>query len=134
VAISLALAFSTYVRTLITVGSSLIFAYMQDKLGLRDRKSVYNLASLKNKQRAMHTQREKAATMRRLTEISSRQRELSTGVTRALSPGPSRPLDGTLPRPPQPPMRRNSSWGLGTLAAIARFRGSKSAEENGNRV
>ncbi|KAH7328776.1 hypothetical protein B0I35DRAFT_418300 [Stachybotrys elegans] len=112
VVVSLALAFNSWIRTMLSVSFSMAALFIQEKLGLQNRRfgsKGYTSAALKSKQRAMFNQIEKQATMRRLTEISSRTR-LASPRRRDVAP------------PPPVPRRRSSSWGMTTLANIGRGR------------
>lgn len=73
-------------------------------MGLRNKKLGYTSAALKSKQRAMHMQMEKRATLRRLTEINRR-------VSTMTSP----PRGGLGGRPPNLP-REGSSWSFSRVA------------------
>jgi hypothetical protein len=75
--VSLSLAFSTWTRTIITVPLSLLYAQISDRLGWRYRTSAYNSTTLKNMQRERLKQLDTKAMARRLTEISSRARDMS---------------------------------------------------------
>jgi hypothetical protein len=75
--VSLSLAFSTWTRTIITVPLSLLYAQVTDRLGWRNRTSAYNSTTLKSIQRERLKQLDSRAMARRLTEISSRARDMS---------------------------------------------------------
>jgi hypothetical protein len=97
-----------------------MWSYIEERLGLRNRKSKYTAAALKNKQRAMHMQIEKQATMRRLTEINRH-------VT-SLTPDPRAPR--MMPMPPPLP-REGSTWSFSRVAmeSLGRLRSKKQAEK-----
>lgn len=77
--VSLALAFSTWTRTAISVGVSLAWASFEDKMGWRNKKSNISSTALKRKQMAKFQQLESTAMARRLTEINSRSLSATLG-------------------------------------------------------
>lgn len=69
---ALALAFSDWIRTAIAVTFSVVYATVEDWLGLRNKKSNYNSTAMRNRQRERMKQLESRDRARRLTEIDSR--------------------------------------------------------------
>lgn len=75
--VSLSLAFSTWTRTIIIVPLSIAYATIADRTGWRHKSSAYNSTKIKNLHRERMKQLDTRALGRRLTEISSRARDLS---------------------------------------------------------
>lgn len=70
--IALALAFSNWIRTAISVAFSLMYAKVEDRLGWRHKKRNYNSTAMRNAQRERMKQLESRDRARRMTEIESR--------------------------------------------------------------
>lgn len=71
-AIALALAFSDWIRTALSVALSLMYVSIEDRLGWRNKKNNYNSTAMRNRQRERMKQLESRDRARRLTEIDSR--------------------------------------------------------------
>ncbi|CAI6054529.1 unnamed protein product [Clonostachys chloroleuca] len=98
IVISLSLAFSNWIRTVLHVGLSLVYVAVEDWLGWRNKKSNYNSTAIRNIQRERLKQLESRDHARRLTEINSRTssapgvrlQQRSTWDVRRLAGGPFR--------------------------------------------
>jgi hypothetical protein len=71
--LSLALAFSTWIRTVIGFGLDYIYTTVEDWLGWRHKKANYSSTAIKNIQAKRQKALESRDHARRLTEINSRQ-------------------------------------------------------------
>ena len=71
--LSLALAFSTWIRTVLGVGFHYLYTTVEDWLGWRHKKVNYNSAAIKSIQAKRVKALESRDHARRLTEINSRQ-------------------------------------------------------------
>lgn len=72
IVVSLSLAFSTWIRTVLSVMFSLAYTAVEDWLGWRNKKRSYNSTAIKNMQRERMKQLESRDRARRLTEIDGR--------------------------------------------------------------
>lgn len=115
--VSLSLAFSTWTRTIITVPLSLLYAQVTDRLGWRNRTSAYNSTTLKSIQRERLKQLDSRAMARRLTEISSRARDMSP-----FHHHHQQPREG---RSEEEMQQKSPTWTLGKFSAKNAFSGVK---------
>lgn len=72
IVVSLSFAFSTWMRTALSVSCSLIYAWISERLGLRKKSRRYTATNLRNMQRERMKELESRERSRRLTEIDSR--------------------------------------------------------------
>jgi hypothetical protein len=70
--VSLALAFSNWIRTALAVAWTFLYTGVEERLGLRTKKARYSSSAFKNKQHERLRQLETRDQQRRLTEINSR--------------------------------------------------------------
>ncbi len=110
IVLSLALAFSTWIRTVIGVSISYVYMTVEDWLGWRHRKANYNSAAIKSMQVKRLKALESRDHQRRLTEINSRQSSAGRG---------------------QQKMQQRSTWDVRRIAdgPLGRFRSKKVSEE-----
>lgn len=106
--LSLALAFSTWIRTVLGVSFHYLYTTVEDWLGWRHRKVNYNSAAIKSIQAKRLKALESRDHARRLTEINSRQNSASKKMQK---------------------MQKRSTWDVRRIAdgPLSRFR--KSAAE-----
>jgi hypothetical protein len=95
ISLSLALAFSNWIRTALAVAWTFFYTSIEERLGWRSKKARYSASAFKNKQHERLRQLETRDQQRRLTEINSRRM--------------------TSPRRPQQPTNQRSTWDVRNL-------------------